>query len=93
MLDHNIATSNFYDYENILKVKTSNWSRYKDSIDIIDETIIFNLMNYTSKPNKTSKVIPSLIVNPYSSQSFNIYEGYDIRSQRNSGKPWRKAVR
>ena len=75
MLDHNIATSNFYDYEKILKAKTSNWSRYKDSIDIIDETIIFNLMNYTSKPNKTSKVIPSLIVNPYSSQSFNIYEG------------------
>ena len=57
MLDHNIATSTFYDYENILKAKTSNWSRYKDTIDIIDESTIFNLMNYTSKPNKTSKIL------------------------------------
>ena len=75
MLDHNIATSTFSDYDNILKNKTSNWSRYKGIIDIIDEDTIFNLMNYANKPNKASKVIPSVIVNHYSSQSFKIYDG------------------
>ena len=37
MLDHNIATSNYTNYKNTLKSKTSNWTRYKDKIDIIDE--------------------------------------------------------
>ena len=75
MLDHNIVTSSFSEYDERLKNKTSNWSRYKGIVDIIDETTIFNLMNYTSKPTKSSKVVPSVIVNPYSSQSFNIYNG------------------
>jgi len=75
MLDHNIAAGNFTYYGKILKDKTSKWSRYNGIVDIIDEDTIFKLMAYTSKPNKESKVIPSVIVNPYSSQSFNIYDG------------------
>ena len=81
MLDHNIATSSFSDYKNILKNKTSNWSRYKDSLDIIDEETIFNLMQYFNKPDKINKVIPSVIVNPFSSQSYYIYEGKGINEK------------
>ena len=78
MLDHNIATSTFYDYKNILKNKTSNWSRYKDIIDIIDEDTIYNLMQYPNKPDKINKVVPSVIINPFSSQSYYIIEGKGI---------------
>ena len=75
MLDHNIGTSSFTDYENTLKDKTSTWTRYKEIIDIIDEETIFKLMNYGSRPDKSNKAIPSVIVNPFSSQSLYIYSG------------------
>ena len=32
--------SSYSDYTQILKQKTSNWTRYKGTIDIIDETTI-----------------------------------------------------
>ena len=55
MLDHNIGISNYSNYKNELKNKTSNWSRYNDkyTIDIIDEDTIFKIMKFESKPNKT----------------------------------------
>ena len=68
MLDHNIETSTFINYESVLKNKTSNWIRYKGKVDIIDEETIFKLMNYANKPDKNNKVTPSIIVNPFSSQ-------------------------
>ena len=58
MLDQNIATSTFSEWENILENKTYNWARYKNKIDIIDEATIFDLMNYSNKPDKTNKAIP-----------------------------------
>ena len=73
MLAHNIGTNNFSDYKKLLKIKTSNQLRYKEKIDIIDEETIFNLMKNSRKPNKTSKVIPSVIINHFSSQSLYIY--------------------
>ena len=51
MLDHNIATGNFTNYKNILKNKTSNWTRYKDKIDIIDEETAFKILKYKKKAN------------------------------------------
>ena len=81
MLDHNIATSTFSEYENILKNKTYNWARYKNKIDIIDEATIFELMNYSNKPDKANKAIPSVIVNPFSSQSYYILYGKGINQK------------
>ena len=78
MLDHNIAKSNFLEYKDVLKNKTSNWSRYKGSVDIIDEDLIFSLMQYNNKPDKVNKAIPSVIINPFSSQSYYIYDGKAI---------------
>ena len=60
MLDHNIGMSNFSDYKNILKQKTSNWTRYKGEIDIIDEPTIFRLMKYLDKPTKNASVTPKI---------------------------------
>lgn len=59
MLDHNIGMSNYSNYENVLKNKTSNWSRYKNkyTIDIIDEETIFKLMKFKSIPNQTTTSI------------------------------------
>ena len=81
MLDHNIATSSFSEYKKILEEKTSNWIRYKNTIDIIDEDTIFNLMQYPNKPDKINKVIPSVIVNPFSSQSYYIYDSKAINEK------------
>ena len=78
MLDHNITTSTFSEYENILKNKTYNLARYKNKIDIIDEATIFDLMNYSNKLDKTNKAIPSVIVNPFSSQSYYILDSKGI---------------
>ena len=75
MLDHNIAKSNFLEYKNILKNITSDWSRLKDSIDIIDEDSIYNLMQYDNKPDKDHIAKPSVITNPFSSQSYYVYDG------------------
>ena len=81
MLDHNIATSTFLEYKKTLEEKTSNWVRYKNTKDIIDEDTIFNLMQYPNKPDKTNKVIPSVIINPFSSQSYYIYDYKEINQK------------
>ena len=81
MLDHNIATSNFSEYKKTLEEKTSNWVRYKNTIDIIDEDTIFNLMQYPNKPDKANKVVPELVINPFSSQSYYIYDGKAINQK------------
>ena len=81
MLDHNIATSTFNNYETVLIQKTKNWVRYKNNIDIIDEETIFNLMQYNNYPDKSKKVIPSVIVNPFSSQSYYIMKGKEINEK------------
>ena len=81
MLDHNIATSTFNDYKNVLKDKTSDWSRYKDTIDLIDEETIFNLMKYDNKPDKANKATPSVIINPFSAQSYYTYDGKAINEK------------
>ena len=41
MLDHNIGISDFSKYKEVLKEKTSKWSRYKGTIDLIDEPLIY----------------------------------------------------
>ena len=63
--------SNYSNYENVLKNKTSNWSRHKDkyTIDIVDEETIFKVMKFKSKPNQTTSVSPGLNVNYYISNS------------------------
>ena len=81
MLDHNIGTSNFINYKIILKEKTSSWQKYKDEIDIIDEDTIFNLMQYNTKPDKTNKVVPTVIINPFSSQSYYILDNKAINEK------------
>ena len=81
MLDHNIATSNFTNYKNILKNKTSNWSRYIDKIDIIDETTVFKIMKYKTMPNKTSNSSPGPRVYPFFGNSFYIINGTTINQR------------
>ena len=81
MLDHNIATSTFSEYKNILKNKTYNWARYKNKIDIIYEATIFELMNYSNKSDKANKGIPSVIVNPFSTQLYYILDDKGINQK------------
>ena len=86
MLDHNIAKSNFTNYKNILKNKTSNWSRYKDSIDIIDEETLYKIMKYKKKPDKTSSSTPGARVYPFFGNSYYIING----TVTNEGGYWTK---
>ena len=82
MLDHNIGVGDFINYKNVLKEKTKNWVRYKDEVDIIDEDSIFQLMKYENKPDKiNNKSTPSVIVNPFSSQSFYILDNKIINEK------------
>ena len=78
MLDHNIGTSNYIDYINVLKDKTANWSRHKDKyiIDIVEEETIFKIMKFKSKPDKTTtSVSPGLRVYYYYGNSDYIING------------------
>ena len=82
MLDHNIGVGDFINYKSVLKEKTKDWARYKDEVDIIDEDSIFQLMKYENKPDKiNNKTIPTIIVNPYSAQSFYILDGKMINEK------------
>ena len=82
MLDHNIGVGDFINYKSVLKEKTKDWARYKDEVDIIDEDSIFQLMKYENKPDKiNNKIIPTIIVNPYSAQSFYILDGKMINEK------------
>ena len=81
MLDHNLATSNFTNYKNILKNKTSNWSRYKDKIDIIDEATLFKIMKYKKMPNKTSGSTAGPRVYPFFGNSYYIINGTIINEK------------
>ena len=69
MLDHNIATSNFSNYKNVLNNLKSKWIRYKGIIDIIDESTLSKLMKYANKPNITNSVSASQRTNYYSTNS------------------------
>ena len=71
----------FSNYENTLKNKTLNWSRYKGEIDIIDESTIFNLMKYSRKPNKTSKVKPTDNTPYYYSLSYYTNNGKTVNER------------
>ena len=81
MLDHNIATGNFTNYKNILKNKTSNWTRYKDKIDIIDEETAFKILKYKKKPNKTSSSKPGPRVYPFFGNSYYIINGIIVNQK------------
>lgn len=50
MLDHNVGYDTYDNYQSVLKSGTSNWTRYKGSIDIIDEDTIYEVLNLTAKP-------------------------------------------
>ena len=71
----------FSNYENTLKNKTLNWSRYKGEIDIIDESTIFNLMKYSRKANKTSKVNPRVRITHFHSLSYYINNGKTVNEK------------
>ena len=81
MLDHNIATSNFTNYKNILKNKTSNWSRYKDKIDIIDEATLYEIMKYKNKPSKTLSSPAGPRVYPFFGNCYYIINGTVINER------------
>ena len=74
MLDHNIAASNFSDYKIILNKITSNWSRYRGTIDIMDESSISELIKYKSKPEINSPVAPGPATSHYHLNSYYILD-------------------
>ena len=74
MLDHNIATSNFTDYKKVLKEATSNWKRYKGSIDIMDESSIYDLIKYQKLPEINSPVEPGPATSHYHLNSYYILD-------------------
>ena len=88
MLDHNIDISTYPDYAQVLKQKTSNWSRYKGTIDIIDEPTIFNLMRYTDKPDIKTPSKPPYKIGYYCSNSDYIINGQII----NEKGYWTKSI-
>ena len=88
MLDHNIDISTYPDYEQVLKQKISNWSRYKGNIDIIDEPTIFNLMKFTDKPDINTPSKPPYKIGYYCSNSDYIINGQNI----NEKGYWTKTV-
>ena len=88
MLDHNIATSSYIDYQKTLKEKTSKWSRYKGVIDIIDEGTIFTLMQYTEKPTTKTPSTPPYKIGHYCSNSYYINDGKKV----NEKGYWTKTV-
>lgn len=51
MLDHNVGISNYANYKTVLKEKTSDWTGYDGTIDIIDEDTIYELLRLDKKPN------------------------------------------
>ena len=82
MLDHNIVTGNFSNYKNILKNKTSNWTRYKDKIDIIDEEkTAFKILKYKKKANKTSSSKPGPRVYPFFGNLYYIINGIIVNQK------------
>ena len=88
MLDHNIGSSIFPDYKVELKKATSNWVRYKGTIDIIDEATIYKLMKYTQKPTIKNPVKPAYKIGHYCSNSDYINKG----KKRNERGYWTKTV-
>ena len=81
MLDHNIGTSTFSDYKAILKAKTSNWSRYKGTIDIVDEGIIYKLMKYEKKPTVKEASTPPYKIGHYCSNSYYLINGKKVNEK------------
>lgn len=53
MLDHNIGFDVFDNYQSVLEEGTKDWIRYTNTIDIIDENTVYNLMKLSSKPEIT----------------------------------------
>ena len=88
MLDHNIGTSTYAEYKAELKKATSNWVRYKGTIDIIDEATIYKLMQYTEKPKVKTPVKPEYKIGHYCSNSDYINKGKKI----NEKGYWTKTV-
>ena len=81
MLDHNIGTSSFADYKAILKAKTADWTRYKGTIDIIDEPTIFKLMKYEKKPTTKEPSPPPYKIGHYCSNSYYLINGKKINEK------------
>ena len=50
LLDHDLGTSTYNDYQSVLSNATSNWSRYSSNIDIPDESTIASAMKLTTLP-------------------------------------------
>jgi len=81
MLDHNIGISDFSKYKAVLKEKTSKWSRYKGTIDLIDELLIYKLMKYTKQPSYKSPSKPPHRLGSLSSNSDYIIKGKNINEK------------
>ena len=81
MLDHNIGVSNFLNYKKVLKEQTKKWTRYKGTVNIIDEGKIYKIMKYKSKPTKTSPVAPPYKIGHYCSNSNYIIKGKSVNEK------------
>ena len=88
MLDHNIGISDFSKYKAVLKEKTSKWSRYKGTIDLIDEPLIYKLMKYTKEPDYKLPSKPPHRLGIFSANSDYIIKGKSI----NEKGYWTKTV-
>ena len=81
MLDHNIGISDFSKYKTVLKEKTSNWKRYKGTIDLIDQSLIFKIMKYKKEPAYKSPAKPPFKLGSYTSNSEYIIKGKHINER------------
>ena len=81
MLDHNIGVSNYSSYKKVLKKKTKNWSRYNGTVQIIDQSTIFKIMKYTTKPKKSSLSKPPYKIGHYLSNSHYILKGKTVNER------------
>ena len=81
MLDHNIGVSDFSKYKAVLKEKTSKWSRYKGTIDLIDEPLKYKLMKYTKEPDYKLPSKPPHKLGYFSSNSDYIIKGQSINEK------------
>ena len=81
MLDHNIGISDFSKYKTVLKEKTSNWKRYKGTIDLIDQSLIYKIMKYKKEPAYKSPAKPPFKLGSYTSNSEYIIKGKHINER------------
>lgn len=93
MLDHNIASDTYNNYENVLKQTKEKWTNYQGDLDIIDEDTIVKFMKLSTKPEISAENPDAISVNnnglTYSRFMFNSYY-YDNKELKNYYGFWSK---